>query len=82
MKQRQIAFLDSEELVNFTMWQEEKANQCSQICEWAMCDPTEQIYKAPAACEGLLPNHCQPVTPDDLSPQKHREEQESEIPKQ
>lgn len=47
-----------------------------------MCDPTEQIYKAPAACEGLLPNHCQPVTPDDLSPQKHREEQESEIPKQ
>lgn len=31
-----------------------------------MCDPTEQIYKAPAACEGLLPNHHPPVTPDDL----------------
>lgn len=31
-----------------------------------MCDLTEQIYKAPAACEDLLPNHCQPVIPDDL----------------
>lgn len=31
-----------------------------------MCDPTEQIYKAPEACEDLLPNHCRPVTPDDL----------------
>lgn len=31
-----------------------------------MCDPTERIFKAPVACEGLLPNHCRTVTPDDL----------------
>lgn len=44
--------------------------------------PAEQIYEAPAACEGLLPNHHPPVTPDDLiSPQTETSER-SKTPEQ
>lgn len=55
-------------------------HQHGQICERATRDPTESIYKAPAALEDLLPNHCPSVSPDDLT-STETEEQQSEIPK-
>lgn len=61
----------------------EKVHQLCQIWKRAMCRrPAEQIYEAPAACEGLLPNHHPPVTPDDLISPQTETSKRSKTPEQ